>query len=234
MGWIPRALLASLLLASLGAGGRAARADSWPAPAPVSFHARGFGMVAEVFPPRSRQNPTDRPQCFFYEVAYPGTMWTVAPTLRWEGPLANERMPAAAVVSMEGELVTLDEYANQGFRHAVVIYDAKGALVRSWALEELLSAEELAALDRSADRSVSSRWWRRAAELYFMRDPGRFYVVPARGRTLEFALSTGALRAAPRAAFPALVRPDVNARVEVWATSLRFSSITDLLRAPGR
>lgn len=228
---LPRlALAASLLLAVLAAATSPARADSWPAPAPVSFHARGFGLVAEVFPPRSRHNPSDRPRCFFYEVAHPGTTWAVGATLRWEGPLANELMPAAAVVSMEGELVTLNEYANLGFRHAVVIYDRAGALVRSWALEELLSPQELAAVDRS----VSSRWWTRGAEYHFVRDPARFYVVPARGRALEFSLSDGSFRAAPRAAFPALARPDANARVEVWATSLRFSSITDALRPPGR
>ena len=35
-----------------------ASADDWGAPEPVSFHSRGFGYVAEIFPPQSRQNPT--------------------------------------------------------------------------------------------------------------------------------------------------------------------------------
>ena len=46
------------LCLSLSAG-----ADDWGAPTPVSFNSRGFGHVAEVFPPGSRQNPSKRPLC---------------------------------------------------------------------------------------------------------------------------------------------------------------------------
>jgi hypothetical protein len=45
------ALLISLLFALLGA---LARADDWVRPEPTSFHSRGFGYVAEIFPPNSR------------------------------------------------------------------------------------------------------------------------------------------------------------------------------------
>jgi hypothetical protein len=42
-----------------------AAADDWGAPHPVSFNSRGFGYVAEIFPPGSRQNPTEKLLCYF-------------------------------------------------------------------------------------------------------------------------------------------------------------------------
>ena len=63
-------LLIGLLAVLLGAS---ARADDWVRPEPTSFHSRGFGYVAEIFPPRSRQNSGDKPLCYFYELGYPGS-----------------------------------------------------------------------------------------------------------------------------------------------------------------
>ena len=67
-----------------------AAADQWGAPEPVSFHSRGFGYVAEIFPLRSRQNSTKRPFCYFYEVGYGGFTWKVDAKLKWKAPLAYE------------------------------------------------------------------------------------------------------------------------------------------------
>jgi hypothetical protein len=47
-----------------------ARADDWSLPEPVGFRSRGFSYVAEVFPPKSRQNPSDKPVCYFYEMEF--------------------------------------------------------------------------------------------------------------------------------------------------------------------
>jgi hypothetical protein len=37
--------------------GLPAAADDWVRPEPTSYHFRGFGFVAEVFPPRSAAKP---------------------------------------------------------------------------------------------------------------------------------------------------------------------------------
>ena len=53
----------ALLMASMFPS---AHVDDWPWPEPTSYHSRGFGFVAEIFPPGSRQNPGDRAKAFFY------------------------------------------------------------------------------------------------------------------------------------------------------------------------
>ena len=68
-------------------------------PQPVGFHARGFGYVAELFPPNSRHNPGTRPVAHFYEVES-GIGWTVQAQRLWTAQLANEVMPQAALVSI--------------------------------------------------------------------------------------------------------------------------------------
>jgi hypothetical protein len=85
------ALLIGLLVALLSAS---ARADGWVRPEPMSFHSRGFGYVAEIFPPHSRQNSGDKPLCYFYELGYPGSDWRIDARLKWKAPLVNERMRA--------------------------------------------------------------------------------------------------------------------------------------------
>ena len=99
-----------------------AAADDWGAPNPISFNSRGFGYVAEIFPPQSRQNSTQKPLCYFYEVGYPGgTAWKIDAKLKWKVPLGNDLMPYQAVVSMNGRLVTFNEYGTLGYKNAVAI-----------------------------------------------------------------------------------------------------------------
>jgi hypothetical protein len=118
-----------------------ATADDWGAPNPVSFTSRGFGYVAEVFPPRSRQNTTDKPLCYFYETGDSGgTAWKIAAKLKWKAPLVNDAMPYQAVVSTHGRLVTLNEYGALGYKNAVAIYGQTGALVKTYQLGELIPA----------------------------------------------------------------------------------------------
>lgn len=203
------------------------RADDWPAPEPRSFRARGFGFVAEIFPPKSRQNIGQRPYCYFYEMGYPGTSWKIDPKLRWHGTLANAAMPYEAIVSMDGRLVTLNDWHRVGHEHAVVIYDHRGKLVKSYALDQLLPQIDMGKFPES----VSSRWWNKGARYYFMSTPARLYIVLTWGHVLEFSLTDGKFRYGPERDFKALVKRDGNAVTEVWGTSLRFSSVTDVVRA---
>ncbi len=203
------------------------RADDWAAPEPRSFHARGFELVAEIFPPHSRQNVGDRAYCYLYEMGYPGTAWMIAPKLRWRGPLVNRGMPYEAILSMDGHLVTLNEWWHVGYEHAVVIYDRFGKLVKTYALDQLIPQTDM---DKFSE-SVSSRWWNKGAKYYFINKPARLYIVLAWGSALEFSLADGQVRYGPANTFQGLKTADGNAETEVWATSLRFSSVTDLLQA---
>jgi hypothetical protein len=151
-----------------------AAADDWGAPNPVSFNSRGFGYVAEIFPPHSRQNSTQKPLCYFYEVGYPGgTAWKIDAKLKWKVPRANDLMPYQAVVSMNGRLVTLNEYGTLGYKDAVAIYSQTGALVKTYQLDELIPASDSGKIETS----MSSRWWNKDAKYYFLDNPGRLYVV---------------------------------------------------------
>jgi len=41
--------------------------------------------------------------------------------LKWQAPLVNERKPYQAVISPQGDLVTLNEHGSIGYGNAVVI-----------------------------------------------------------------------------------------------------------------
>ena len=205
-------------------------ADEWVAPEPVSFHSRGFGFVAEVFPPRSRQNSTEKPVCYFYEVGYPGTAWKIDAKLKWRVPLANDLMPYQAVVSMQGRLVTFDEHGAAGHKNAVAIYSPTGSLVTRYQPDEFIPAADIGKIETSE----SSRWWTKGAKYYFLESPGRLYIVLSWGKVVEFNLDTGRHKYGPAAEFSdlakAMAKGDyANEETEIWAISLRFSSITDIM-----
>jgi len=210
-------------------------ADEWGAPEPVSFHSRGFGYVAEIFPPGSRQNSTKRPFCYFYRVGYGGILWKVDASLKWKGPLANDLMPYQAIVSMDGRLVTLNDYGSVGYKNAVAIYSQTGALVRTLPLDDLILASDRGRIETSE----SSRWWNKGTKYFFLENPARLYVLLAWGKVVELNLDTGRHKYGPSAEFGDLAKAaakgiNSNEETEVWATSLRFSSITDLVHATAR
>ncbi len=212
-----------------------AAADDWGAPEPVSFHSRGFGYVAEIFPPDSRQNSTKRPFCYFYEVGYGGIGWKVDAKLKWKAPLVNDLMPYQAVVSMNGRLVTLNEYAALGYKNAVAIYSPTGALVKTYQLDDLMPAADR----EKIETSMSSRWWNKGAKYFFLENPARLYVLLAEGKVLEFNLDTAQRKYGASTEFHDLARVmakaiNSNEETEIWATSLRFSSITDLVEAKAK
>ena len=169
-----------------------------------------------VFPPKSRQNPGKAPVCYLYRMGHPGTTWKIDAKLVWKAELPV--MPLEAVVSMDGTLVTLDADADSGTDHAVVVYDGRGHVVRSWKLDDLVPRDDAAKLEQSK----SSPHWTQGAKYYFIRD--KLYIALAFGKTIEIALKDGRIKYG--VAMPAV---DNNAEAEVWRTSLRFSSITDVV-----
>ncbi|HUG02709.1 MAG TPA: hypothetical protein VML95_12650 [Longimicrobiales bacterium] len=144
-----------------------------PAPEPQSFHSRGFGYVAEIFPPLSRQNSLERPLAHVYAVGYPSRRWEVDARLVTSATLPHDAFPAEAVVSQAGHLVTLDDYYQSGQANAVVLVDTARSLVGAYALTELLLEDEISALERS-DCGVH---WRDGARYFFLLEAAsRFFI----------------------------------------------------------
>jgi hypothetical protein len=199
-------------------------ADDWPRAHPRSWHNRGFGRVVEVFPANSRCNPTAKPYAYAYELGYPKN-WDVDAKLVWKGPLVNREAPYEAIVSMDGYLVTFDDWGNLGYDNAVAIYDPRGKLVKSKKLDDLLPADI-----RDRDRSVSSRYWRKGARYYFDDKKQVVQIHLANAGVLELALADGKHS---YSATPGKPLADSNAATEIWETSLRFSSVSDIVGQPG-
>jgi hypothetical protein len=203
-----------------------------PAPEPRGYHSRGFGQVAEIFPPRSRRNPGEQPVAYMYEVGYPGSRWDVRAKRMWTATLPHTAFPAEALVSMDGHLVTFDDHHQLGQVHAVVVFDAQGRQRAAYRLDELLTAAQTRAFERS-DCGVH---WRREARYYFLLGsaPRLYVVLPS--LTLELDLEGGGFRRGDAGSFAGLAavmrEPFPDEEVEVWSTSLRFSSLTDLLAGP--
>jgi hypothetical protein len=229
--------MALLVVLGLGLLSAPVAADDWARPEPTGYASRGFAYVAEIFPPHSRRNPGERPLCYIYEVGHPGLSWEVDARLRWRAPLVNAIQPYQALLSPQGDLVTLNEHGHVGYENAVVIYGRDGSFVKAYALEELLPPELASGNENEAKFpiSMSSRWWNHDARYYFLERPRRLYVVLPWGFALELRLDGGAVAYAPWAAFAELsdVRrnPFANEEAEMRPTSLRFASITDVLAA---
>jgi len=219
----------TILVVSCLAGTIGLAADEWMLPEPASFHSRGMQLVAEIFPPASRQNQGQRALCYFYELGYPGTRWDVTPTLKWKAELANEKMPVDAIVSQDGWLVTINNWYGAGQAHSLVVYDPRGHLVADWSGDRLFADPALQRIAR--DRmSTSSVWWNQHAKYYFTRQQV-LYVSVSPDAVIRVNLAAGSYRVGPPSAFRdyAATAADANADTEVWKTSLRFSSITDIL-----
>jgi hypothetical protein len=139
-------------------------------------------------------------------------------------------MPQAALVSMEGHVVMLDEHYQAGGEQALVVFRADGKLVRSLRLEELLDPADLARVELSD----CGRLWRKGTVFYFSREPNaKLYAVFPWGRAIEVDLSAGSIHRGRADDFPTLrdVRSQryPNEATEAWQLNLRFSSLTDML-----
>ena len=136
-----------------------------PGPQPTGFHSRGFSYVAEVFPAHARRNMDDRPRMYVYEVGYPGPEWRVDARRLWTATLPTT--PQAALVSMAGDVVMLDDHYRAGGEHSLVVFGKDGRLVRDFGLDELLDRADVARVEFSD----CGRLWRNGATFYFSRAP---------------------------------------------------------------
>ncbi len=169
-----------LCLALLLLGASAATADSWAPPTPRVYAnkwgSHGFKVV-----------PSEKG----FAGPATGVLFTLGEDgkekVAWSKELVN--MPHRALVSDRGQVVTIDSYANLGFKHSLVIYDAMGKVLADYALEDLLTKEEL----EKVLRSVSSRHWAGSTTFEFTPDCKQLSVTLKTGRTIKVDLATGKL-----------------------------------------
>ena len=135
------------LLALLAAAVSTAYADDWPTPT-TKYVKSGSGRYRVVVVPGAKGKPGSLELFDDRDPTKPKKLYRRAPV--------NQVAPVKVLLSDSGRLVTLDEWHNAGYKHALVIYDKKGKVVVDCALEHLLQPEELA----KVDTSISSRWWR--------------------------------------------------------------------------
>lgn len=131
-----------------------ARADSWVALHRAVYTSGNGAWRLVVTPAAPGDPPAGRgPSEGRLERRGPGRRWTV----QWRRTLVNELAPAAALVSDDGRfIVTFDNWYSMGHGgNVVVIYDAAGALIRSFRLVDLLPADYVEAIPHS----VSSILW---------------------------------------------------------------------------
>ena len=127
-----------------------ASADSWLPPKPATYTSES-GDAWITVTPASRAQTSSTAQLFQKSV-----MRDAKPV--WSRALANRVAPMDVLVSAEGQrVITFDNYGNLGFgKEVVVFYDEKGDILKQYALEDILSEEEI----QQVPRTVSSRWWR--------------------------------------------------------------------------
>lgn len=127
--------------------------------------------------------------------------------------------------------MTFNDWGAMGMAHAIVVYDPRGRLVADWSGDQLFARPALGRIARER-MSVSSIWWNEKAKYYFTR-AHTLFVTLADEVVIRVDLARGSYRVGAPATFPdyATASADTNALTEVWKTSLRFSSITDVLAA---
>jgi hypothetical protein len=141
-----RTLLIVAALAALSAAGAAA--DSWSPPTEQDYYSPNGEYYVYVVPGGGTQHARGT----LYRVGAPDHADEL-----WARDLVNPTAPHEVLVADSGDyVVTFDEWGRVGYGpNVVVIYGPGGELVRNFALEDLLTEKEIAAVPQT----VSSRWW---------------------------------------------------------------------------
>lgn len=85
--------------------------------------------------------------------------------------MPNPVAPVEVLVSNHGDVVTLDNWHNEGYGAVLVLYHWDGQIVRSYKLSDLFSKKEI----DSFPMSVSSIWWHKGP-VYINQDQQDFYM----------------------------------------------------------
>jgi len=164
----------------------AAFADDWAAPRP-RIVASPYGQFAFKVIPDDRINdnsPTPPTRGVLFTLDAKGN-----DRVLWEKRLVNTPLQAH-VADAGAYVVTIDTHANAGGPHSLVVYGPKGAVVADFALEDLLTKEQI---EKHVTRSVSSRWWAEGAEVSIHAERKLAVVKLKWGKAIEVSLETGKL-----------------------------------------
>lgn len=159
-------------LAALFAG--VAAADSWMAPTEQDYYSANEAYYLHVVPGDGSAHAS----AALYEVVVDAEAGGDA-LLKWSRELLNPSAPHQVLVADSGAyVVTFDEWGGVGYGpNVVVIYGPESDVVKNFALEDLLTDEELAAVPHT----VSSRWW--GGEHYIDEEAGDLVLAVATGCT---------------------------------------------------
>ncbi|MEW6251755.1 MAG: hypothetical protein AB1716_14010 [Planctomycetota bacterium] len=103
----------------------------------------------------------------------------------WRRTLVNDVAPLRAFIRDDGRFViTLDEFRRGGARHAVVIYGARGELLRHFLLQDLLQRDDWPHV-RTGRRELK---WLEGARFAFDDPREQFVITLAWGRTVRIDL----------------------------------------------
>lgn len=107
---------------------------------------------------------------------------------RWTQELVHETGPGRAFVHDDGAyVVTLDEHGVGGARHAIVVYDGQGRLIRDLGLRDVLRRGDW----RHVKRRGKSVEWLAGAKFAFANQPDRFVIDLRWRRKVEILLENG-------------------------------------------
>jgi len=198
----------------------------------VNYHGDTLPYV-EVFPPGCRNNPTDRPLCFFYTVDGSGRAFNLNAKLNWKAKLVNSVMPLQVLVPRNGKaLITLNDYVSIGSKNCVVIYGEDGTLLKTYSLQDLYSKKSI----EQIPKYMADRFWQKDAQFIFPTDERYLFIFsPAAsgqpgqemtGKVHRFDLKTGEMKIVPAQEG----KPEGGWYYgEVIEYPLRFSSLTDIM-----
>jgi hypothetical protein len=183
--WGSAAVIAALVSQSL------VSADDWPAALVSETFSKSRDWFVRVVPGRSLGDTVGfagSPKGPYARAEWYQRGPDRSYRLRHETTLANPVAPVKSLVTDRGYLVTLDNWHNMGYGTVVASYAPDGRKVTDLALENVFSAEEV----RAFERSVSSIWWRK--ETAYVRDGQQSVYVAVNDKGAELILEpeTGA------------------------------------------
>ena len=156
-----------LMVAALIGAAAAARADLWVFPSEQNYYSENDAYYLRVVPGNGDKDAS----ATLYEVVVDAEVGGDA-LKKWSRDLENPVAPHKVLVADSGEyVVTFGDWGRVGYGpNVVVIYGPEGEIIHKYALEEILTEEEINAVTST----TSSRFW--AYEHNLDEDEGLLHV----------------------------------------------------------
>jgi len=177
-----RSTITSLsLVAMLAVAATPVCADTWAEPMPRVFASQWGEVGCKILPTGRRLVMGQSAQAEVFKLDPSGKT-------KIQARFVLVNIPYKLMIVGEGDfIVTIDTYGRLGFEHALTIYSGKGKLIADKALEDLLTADEIKTLPRSA----SSRSWTKDAEFRADAVAKQMTITLACGIEMRIDLVTG-------------------------------------------